>query len=304
LLVTLAVSLPAAEEATLGTHAPALVTAETLESKIAEVEAVAGIDEKLKSELVELYRKTLSNLQVASSNRDASQAFQEAARNASVETRAIREGKDESTIAAPVDALEADRSTPLPELESLRQKEKADLAAVDARRADFAKRLDDEANRPAQVRQRLAEAKTEQDEVATQLKLPAPADEGPEKTEARRWDLETRYEALSAEIKMLDQELLSQPARIDLLEAKRDKALASIEWVGKRVKLLEDLVTQKRQAEAEEAKTSAEATRREAEGRHPLVVALAEQNALLTQAESGDTPNPDRIRGHNTHLRN
>ena len=203
-----------------------------LEAKIAEVEATAGIDEKLKSGLVELYRKALSNLQAASSNRYAAQAFQEAAQSAPVETRAIREAKDESTIAAPVDALAADRSTPLPELESLLQKEKADLAAADARRADFAKRLDDEANRPAQVRQRLAEAKTERDEVPTQLKPPAPADAGPEQTEARRWELETRYEALSAEIKMLDQELLSQPARVELLEAKRDKALASIEWAA------------------------------------------------------------------------
>ena len=75
LLVTLAGSLPAAEQATPGTHSPALVTAEILESKIAEVEAAGGIDEKLKSGLVELYRKTLSNLQVASSNRDAAQAF-------------------------------------------------------------------------------------------------------------------------------------------------------------------------------------------------------------------------------------
>jgi potassium efflux system protein len=283
LLVTLAGSLPAAEEAAPGKHSPALVTAETLESKIAEVEATAGIDEKLKSGLVELYRKALSNVQAASSNRDAAQGFQEAAQSASVETRAIREETDESTIAAPADALAADRSTPLPELESLLQKEKADLAAADARRADFAKRLDDEANRPAQVRQRLAEAKTERDEVATQLKPPAPADAGPEQTEARRWELETRYEALSAEIKMLEQELTSQPARIDLLKAKRDQALASIERVGERVKLLEDLVAQKRQAEADEAKLGAEATHREAKGRHPLVVALAEQNAVLAQ---------------------
>ena len=226
LLVTLAGSLAAAKEETSGTHSPALVTAEILESKIAEVEAAGGIDEKLKSRLVELYRKTLSNLQVASSNRDAARAFQEAAQNAPVETRAIREGMDESTIAAPVDALQTDLSTPLPELESLVQKEKADLAAVDARSADFAKRLDEEANRPAQVRQRLAEAKTEQDEIATQLKLPPPADQGPEQVEARRWELETRYEALSAEIKMLDQESLSQTARVDFLEAKRDKAEA------------------------------------------------------------------------------
>jgi potassium efflux system protein len=283
LLMTLATSISAAEEATPSTHAPALVTAEILESKIAEAEATAGIDETLKNGLVELYRKALSNLQAASSNRDAAQAFQEAAQNAPAETRAIREGKDESTIAAPVDVPEADLATPLSELESMLQKEKADLAAADARGADFTKRLDEEANRPMQVRQRLAAAKTEQDKVASQLKLPAPADEGPERAEARRWELETRYEALSAEIKMLDQELLSQPVRVELLEAKSDNALASIEWAGKRIKLLEELVTQKRQAEAEETKTMAEATRREAEGRHPLVVALAEQNALLTQ---------------------
>jgi hypothetical protein len=41
--------------------------------------------------LVELYRKALSNLQVASSNRNAAQGFQEAAQSASVKTRAIRD---------------------------------------------------------------------------------------------------------------------------------------------------------------------------------------------------------------------
>ena len=160
LLVTLPGSLRAAEEPTPGTLSSALVTAEILESKIAEVEAAGGIDEQAKSGLVELYRKTLSNLQEAISNRKAAQAFQEAARTAPAETEAIRERKGESTIAEPVDDLEADLSTPLRELESLLQKEKADLAAAYARSADFAKRLDEETNRPAQVRQRLAEAKT------------------------------------------------------------------------------------------------------------------------------------------------
>jgi potassium efflux system protein len=154
---------------------------------------------------------------------------------------------------------------------------------VDARSSDFGKRLDEEAGRPALIRQRLTQAKDQQSEVAAQLKLPSPADEGPTKAEARRWVLETGYEALSAEIQMLDQELLSQPARVDLLKARRDKAAASVLWVGKRVKILEELANQSRQAEAESAKKTAEATRREAEGKHPLIMQLAEQNAGLTE---------------------
>ena len=97
---------------------------------------------------------------------------------------------------------------------------KADLAAVDARRADFAKRLDEEAARPALIRERLIEAKTQQEVVSAQLELPPPAEERPTRAEARSWELKARYDALSAEIKMLDQELLSQPVRVDLLKAK------------------------------------------------------------------------------------
>ena len=154
---------------------------------------------------------------------------------------------------------------------------------MDARRADFEQRLEEEAGRPALIRQRLTEAKLQQEEVATQLKLPPPADEGPATSEARRWALETDFDALSTEIKMLDQELLSQPARVDLLQAKRDKAAASVEWVGARVKMLDELVNRKRQEEAEQARAEAEATRREAQGKHPLVLGLAERNAALSE---------------------
>jgi len=262
---------------------PGAVTASTLEAKIAEIEAATDLQDQTKAKLVELYRKALSNLQAANASRDAAEAFQRASQTAPAETEALGDELASSSVVAPGDALEADLATALRELESLLQKEKADLAAVDARGADFAKRLDEEATRPALIRQRLIEGKAGQEEVAAQLKLPPSAGDDPVTVEAGRWELETRYEALSAEIRMLDQELLSQPARVELMKAKRDKAAASFEWVGKRVKLLEDLVNQKRQAEADEAQRIAEAARREAEGRHPLVVRLAEQNTALTQ---------------------
>ena len=275
------------QDAPAAASRPAPVTVSTLEAKIAGAEAATDLPDEAKTKLVELYRKTLSNLQTTTSSREAAQAFQQASQTAPAETQALRKKMEEPPSTAPEDTLEANRVTPLRELESLLQKEKANHAAVDALRADFARRLDAEAQRPTLIRQRLTEGNEQQEEVAAQLKLPPPASESPAKAVAWRWELETRYEALSAEIKMLDQELLSQPARVDLMKAKRDKAEASVEWVGKRVKLLENLVTERRQAEAEEAKTVAEVIRREAEGRHSLVVRLADQNAALTEEIAG-----------------
>ena len=88
--------------------------------------------------------------------------------------------------------------------------------------------------------------------------------------------------ALSTEIKALDQELLSHPMRVDLLEAKRDKAAAGGEWTGARVKALRELINRKRRFEAEQAKVAADAVRRETAGSDPLLIRLSERNAALT----------------------
>ena len=274
------------QDAPSETAVPGSVTTSTLEAKIAEVEAAGSMEEQAKTKLVELYRKALSNLQTASSNAQATEDFRRAAETAPAEVQAIREQMEESSVAPPEDSLEVDDSTTLRQIEQLLQKEKADLAAVDARRADFDKRLEAEARRPSEIRRRLTEARTELEEVTVQLKLAPLAEEGQATADARRWALETRYEVLSTEIKMLDQELLSQPMRVDLLKAKRDKASASVQWVGKRVKVLEQIVSEKRREQAEQAKADAEETRREAEGKHPLVVQLAEQNAALSEEQA------------------
>ena len=282
LLVLLPIQPALGEDPPTATAPPGSVTQEVLEAKIAEVEAATGIEEEARTKLVELYRKALSNLQEASLNARAAEGFQRAVETAPAEVQAIRGEMGESAALPPEDALDVDPSTPLRQIEQLLQKEKADLAAADARQADFEQRLEEAAGRPALIRQRLTEAKLQQEEVATQLKLPPPADEGPTTSEARRWALETDLDALGTEIKMLDQELLSQPARVDLLKAKRDKAAASAQWIVARVKMLDELVNRKRQEDAEQTRAEAEATRREAQGKHPSVVGLAERNAALS----------------------
>ena len=262
---------------------PSLVTPEILEAKIAEVEAATDLTDEVKSKLIELHRKALTNLQTARSHAEAAMAFSRAAETAPALIESLREALDEPKAPPPLETLTADLSTPLRDIEQLLQKEQADLAAVDARRTDFERRLTYQENRPAAISQRLAEATLKQEEVVAEIENPAVGDEGPLLIQAGRWVLESRYVALSTEVKMLDQELLSQPLRVDLLDAKRDKEVGSVAWIRARVKALNELISSKRGLDAERTKTEAEMVRRETEGSDPLLIRLSERNAELAE---------------------
>jgi len=291
LLVTVA-PLATAQQAIEDAARP--VTADTLEAKIAETESASGLPEEAKNRLLSLYRRALSNLEEAIADRAAAETFRETLQTAPAEAQAIREKLTAPTVAE--DTSPVHDSASLPDLEAFLQQDKGDLALTEKLLADLSKRLDEAAARSAAIRQRLQAAEAEQTENLAQRQLVAASGETSAETQARRWALETHAEALAAEIDMLNQELLSQPARVALLEAKRDKAAQDAGAIGRRIAQLEERITQRRQADAERAKVAAEATRVEAEGRHPLVVRLAERNAALSGDVAETVAHLDEIR--------
>lgn len=72
---------------------PALVTPEILESKIAETDTTGDLPGEIKTKLVELYRKSLSNLQEASANAERQQEAEQAKAEVE-EMRLETEGSD------------------------------------------------------------------------------------------------------------------------------------------------------------------------------------------------------------------
>ena len=80
---------------------------------------------------------------------------------------------------------------------------------------------------------------------------------------------------------MLNRELLSQPTRIELLGAQRDKETLELSRKLDYVAQLEALVTERRLSEAETAKEVADETARQAFGKHPLVQEIAAKNTQL-----------------------
>ena len=65
------------------------VNADIVKARLKEVEASPDLDEKTKSTLTELYRKTLSHIETEGANNDAAEAFSKSRQTASAQARSI-----------------------------------------------------------------------------------------------------------------------------------------------------------------------------------------------------------------------
>ena len=264
-------------------YAGSTLTPAMLESRIAETEAAADLSEEVRGRLVELYRKALSQIEAARAHEAKVEEYRRAAEIAPAQTEELLATAASENLPDPLADLPLSLETPLAELNSVLENEQAELGAVTARQADFEARLAFNDIRPTAVNQRLAEATAQREAVAAQLQLPPEAGMSEALLQAQRWVLETEYIALSTEIKMLDQELLTRAVRMRLLEAKRDRETASIGRITTRVEALNALVNRKRQQAAAQARVEAEQVQRATVDLDPRLQLLSERNAAVSQ---------------------
>ena len=272
-----------ADKAVVSSEVPTLVSRATLESRLKEVEASAELDDETRATLVETLNKALGSLEAIKTSKASTEKYVQDRKNAPDQTREIREKLDADRENDSEVTVKANSDSSFDAIEGELLQEKANLAAVQAKLADLEGQLTTGKNRPVVVQKLLLQARGEMEDIEAKLKLEAPADQLPWLTEARRWSRTTRAIALRGEIGMLDQELLSMPMRIDLLEAQRDQAARSVRRVALRVKMLEQLSSQQGHVEAEQAREEAAAAVSDAAGKHVIVQELAEKNAALTR---------------------
>jgi len=282
LLLPPAATLAADPVGTPDTSVP-LVTADVVDARLKEVEASTDLDEDTKGTLTSLLTKTLGYLEAVRSNDAATDTYQQALQNAPQQTDVLREKLDKAAAEDTVAGIRSTADSPFEEIEQELLQEKANLAAVKQKLGEIEDQLALQSDRPNAVRKRLAEVKSLRDNLDSALKMSVPANELPWLTEARRWSQQAQLAALRSEGRMLDQELLSQPVRIRLLEARRDNEMRSVSRISDRVNRLEELANRKGRTVAEQAEAEAIAAVDDAAGKHPLIQELAAQNAELTR---------------------
>jgi potassium efflux system protein len=267
----------------VATGGAATVTADTLNARLAEIEVSTTLDDETRASLTETLNKVLANLKTAQENKAITDSYIQLRAAVPAQIMEIR-AQLQKAKETPADIkVSATLDTSFEAIEQELLQEKANLAAVKAKRADLEVQLESAKGRPAVIPTQLAAAKQAREDLESEQKLPAPANELAWKAEARRWSQSTRIAALRAEISMLDQELLALPFRIELLEAQRDQQLLSVERITVRTTLLTDLSSRQGREDARAAKIAAEAAVDDAAGKHSLIQQLAEQNAELTR---------------------
>jgi len=282
----------AAESAETPSDTQFLITSQVLKSKIKEVETITTLEEKAKKSLLELYRKALTNLEQEETNSELADKFVQAIETAPSETRKIRESRRKAEQ-SPVEAgSDMPKGITLKDIEQQLLKAKTNLAAIEAKNATISRQLAAQNERPAKAGQRLNEIKKNVEELVAALRAQPPTNENPQMKEARSWMQQTRLQALHAETKMLNQELVSMPLLLELTNAQKAEATGELERANSLVQSLETTVNQRRQAEALKTIKEAEAAMQQ----------VADRPKILQQAAAFNTALSDELQSSATAL--
>lgn len=266
-----------------------VVTPQILKTKIKNVEATTDLAEGPKKKLLELYRKSLNNLEAAASNNILADTFVQSLESAPAETIKIREATKKLSNQSAGNEVDVPDGATIKDVEQLLLKAKANFTALDAKVATLTSQLTSPIERSAKATQRLAEVKKSEEELFDPLKASS-VDESLQVTEARHWLRQSQLQALQSETKMINQELVCMPVLLDLANARREEAVSQLEQARTLTQRLEAKVNQERQAEATKTTGQAEeALRMVADGPHLLQQAAAENTDLSGELQSSTT---------------
>jgi potassium efflux system protein len=257
-----------------------MVSSDVLKNQIEKIETKDLKDEE-KKKIIELYNVSLSNLEKIKSYHAETESFKQTRKTASTEIEKLHNTINKREQVPPQEMLRSFEMLTLLELVDRHEKEKADLSAVEAKLSAINNLIVVQSSRPNIAKERLIELKRQVD-AATTISKPLSLEGNMDlMRQAEVWMKESQIVALSSEIKMLDQELLSHQERMKILKLQRDLVESKVRNITTRVALIDDLLNKRRLAEAKLVQQQVETTKEESKDKHPLLRKLAEQNVAL-----------------------
>lgn len=266
-----------------------------IERLIEETEADSSLSDSVKQARLEQYRRVLANLEQLESLKQTAATYKSALETGPDEIRALRQAVQEAKALADAPLEPLPEATDVAQIESQLAREQAQAASVEAMIAELDNALDAETSESADVRRRAGEATAELAEIDAALNaLPASSDD-PRDREARRWLLESRRDALRAELLMLDQQLLSADIRRERAEVRRALKQAELKALKARRAYLENEADRLRRLDAERVSAETAAAERETAAAHPVVKNLVEANRALSDQIGDITAKLDQL---------
>jgi len=254
------------------------ITKDALQAKIESIKSRQGFDEALKSKVLAVYQSALDNY----GNREGfiarTKNFSQAIKQAPEKTKKLQKEIEQTLSRISKQKPEDFNGIATEELEQRLIIEKGKISSLDEQIKKLENELSVQQARPQLIRVETLTA--QQDLEGAQKKLEAPPAKSDSKlvVEARQIQLKTLIDSRVAELKMLDAEAVSNPARVEQLKAEiqlldiQKNALISV------ITAIENLLSELRQQEARQMQDALSQVEKELSGKHVLIQASTREN--------------------------
>ncbi len=262
---------------------------ERTKSRIKELEARTDIAPDIRDQAIALLRTALGHLEAASASAASAKRFQEAAQR-SAERVADAKQQLEALGREPGEDEFAKRVVNLP----LSEAQQA-LDAANGGAATIKSDLDQIEGRLREMSTRATAAREEQTAEKQAINALENADEAQSGVtdgtliEARRAAITAEQRARSTKLNLLEQELISLPARQASATARRDLAAAKLDKLQKRIPIIETRVNQLKEAEAAKKQAESANEARRLASQHPVLEAYVKDTDVIRQREADTT---------------
>ena len=254
------------------------VTNEFLQSKIDALNARQGLEDSAKTAILKLYQSAQDNLTNTAQFKNQIAVFTAAIHQAPNKTKALQKEIEQTLAKISKPSSEDFRQIPIEELEQRLILEKGKITQLDEQIEKLEADLTLQNNRPMLIREETVAAQQAIDETEKKLALPAAPTDSKLEHEARQLYYKTLIEAHTTELKMLEVEASSQPARLELLKSTLQLLDIQKNALNPIVASIESVAFDLRQQEAKKMEDAISQTEKEIADKHPLIQLRTREN--------------------------
>ncbi|MCU7940039.1 MAG: mechanosensitive ion channel [gamma proteobacterium symbiont of Bathyaustriella thionipta] len=272
-----------------------LVSENKLQEKIKSTEEAKNLDEESKNKLLDSYKNTLNFLESIKENNKKKDFY-----TASITDTPKKIGRLENKLSklestaskekTPSDEilLKDIKSISLADLEQHAESQSIKLASLTSKNSDFAQSLNDLSQSLPVIKQNLINANASLNKKSDDKQL-IPKNTSPDQKQAILWQIEAHIASLRSQIKMWDQQLLSQPVRLQLAKINKEISDYELKASKNQYELLQKKIELKRSQDIKKTQETIKAEQIQARGKHEIIQTLAESNTRLSEELSSKT---------------
>jgi len=251
---------------------------DTLQSRIEAINSRQGIDEVFKAKILKFYQSAQDNLNNIEGFKIQEAAFKQAIKQAPEKIKKLQKEIEQIQPKLSKQSFEDFTQIPVEELEQRLIIEKGKISNLDDQLKKVENDLALQGSRPQLIRLEILNAQQDLEATQKKMEIQPTGSNSQQEVEARQIYLKTLGDSRAAELKMLDVEAISNPARVELLKTQSQLLVLQKNALAVTINSIETILAERRQQEAKNIEDALSQAEKELSGKHMLIQNITRKN--------------------------